>query len=192
MRKSILVGCIFASIVLGILTGVILHANNNRALEKAMLKEVENANKFIEKSENIIQTGTSKEKTSPNTKIVYETVYSDCNHIETTEKNIESEDVNQDEDYFINKYIDWEVKSFSDDKVELYKKQSGICNKHYIVKKYGDYITIYTLDSDGNENLKEITDILTTYLPQEDVDLLEKGIKVSGDIELARLLSDYE
>ena len=55
-----------------------------------------------------------------------------------------------------------------------------------------NYIAVYTLDSDGNQNLKEITDILTVYLPQEDVDLLEKGINVCGDNELAKLLGDYE
>lgn len=192
MKKSILVGCIFVSIISGILIGIIVHFNNDRTLEKATLKEVENANKFIEKQENIIETGTSKEKTSPNAKIVYETLYLECNHLETTEEDIKSEDVNQDENYFINKYIDWEVKSFSDDKIELYKTQGGLCDKHYVVKKLDDYIAIYTLDSNGNEDLKEITDILTVYLPQEDVDLLEKGIKVNGDNELARLLSDYE
>ncbi len=192
MKKSILVGCIFASIILGILIGIVMHFNNDKVLEKATLKEVENANKFIEKHENIIETGSSKEKTSPNAKIIYETFYLGCNHIENIEEDIESEDVNQDEDYFINKYLDWEVRNFSDDKVELYKSQEGICDKHYDVKKYGDYIAIYTLDSNGNENLKEITDILTTYLPQEDVNLLEKGIKVNGDNELAKLLSDYE
>lgn len=192
MKKSILVGCIFVSIISGILIGIIVHFNNNKALEQATLKEVENANKFVEKQENIIETGTSKEKTSPNAKIVYETLYLGCNHIENIEKDIESDDVNQDEDYFTNKYFDWKVKNFSDDKVELYKSQEGICDKHYDVKKYGDYIAIYTLGSDGSESLKEVTDILTTYLPQEDVTLLEKGIKVNGDNELAKLLSDYE
>lgn len=192
MKKSILVGSIFLSIISGILIGIIVHSNNDRALEQATLKEVENANKFIEKQENIIETGTLKEKTSPNAKIVYETLYLGCNHIENIEKDIESDDVNQDEDYFTNKYFDWEVKNFSDSKVELYKSQEGICDKHYDVKKYGDYIAIYTLSSDGSESLKEVTEILTTYLPQEDVNLLEKGIKVNGDNELAKLLSDYE
>ncbi len=192
MKKSVLVGCIFASIISGILIGIIVHFNNNRVLEEATLKEVDNANKFVERHENIIETVTSQEKTSPNTKIVFETLYLQCDHLETKEEDIKIEDVNQDENYFINKYVDWDVKNFSDEKVELYKQQNSICDKHYVVKKLNDYIAIYTLASDGNENLKEITDILTAYLPQEDLNLLEKGIKVNGDNELAKLLSDYE
>ena len=46
MKKSILVGCIFASIILGILIGIVMHFNNDKVLEKATLKEVENANKL--------------------------------------------------------------------------------------------------------------------------------------------------
>ena len=75
MRKSVLVGCIFVSIISGILIGIIVHFSSNRVLEEATLKEVENANNFVEKYENIIETGTLKVKTSPNTKIVYETLY---------------------------------------------------------------------------------------------------------------------
>ena len=192
MKKSVLVGCIFVSIISGILIGIIVHFNSNRVLEEATLKEVENANNLVEKYENIIETGTLKVKTSPNTKIVYETLYLECNHLESKEENIDAGDVNQDENYFLNKYIDWDVKSFSDERVELYKQQVGICDKHYVVKKMDNYIAVYTLDSEGNQNLKEITDILTVYLPQEDVDLLEKGINVCGDNELAKLLGDYE
>ena len=48
------------------------------------------------------------------------------------------------------------------------------------------------MDSDGNENLKKVTDIITTYLPEEDIELLKKGIKVNGDIELAKTISDFE
>ena len=192
MKKSVLVGSIFISIIAGILIGIVIHFYNDSILEKATLKEVENANRYIEKHENIIETGNIKVKTSPNTKIVYETLYLECNDVQTREEDIESKDVNQDEDYFKNKYIDWEIKSFSDEKVELYKQINGICDKHYIVKSYGDYIAIYLLDSDGNEGLKEVTDILITYLPEDDIELLKKGIKVNGDNELARIISDYE
>ena len=190
MRKSILIGCIFASIIAGISIGIFAHKYNDTVMEQAMLEETENVNKYIEKNANIIETMTNKEKTSPNAKIVYETFYTGCNHM--SEEDIEVEDVNQPEDYFKIKYNDWDVKNFSENKVELYKEAEGICDKHYVVKEADGYVAVYTLDSDGNQNLKEVTDILTTYLPEEDINLLEKGITANGDNELARIISDYE
>ena len=192
MKKSILIGCIFASIISGILIGIIVHLYNNSILEKATLEEVEIANKFIENQANVIQTGSLEAKTTPNTKVVFETMYLECSHLETIEQDIDKEDINKDEEFFKDKYNDWKIKSFSEEKVELYKENQGICNKHYVVKENNGYIAVYTLDSQGNQNLKEVTDIVTTYLPEEDIKLLEKGIMVNGDIELARTLSDFE
>ncbi len=192
MKKSILVGCIFVAIIAGITIGIIVHVFNDTNLEKATLEEVENANKMIEKEVNIIQTGTSEEKTTPNTKIVYETFYTNCNHMENVIEDIENEDVNQNKDYFINKYLDWKVNNFSEDTVELYKEIEGICDKHYIVKEKDGYIAVYNLDSENNQNLKEVTEIYVQYLPEEDVELLKNGINVIGDNDLARVLADFE
>lgn len=190
MKKSVLVGSIFVSILLGIIVGVIVHAHNDNVLEKAMLEDVEKVNLLVES--NIIQTTTAEEKTTPNTKIVYETLYTNCNHIETSTEEIKTEDVNKSKEDFENKYNDWEIKNFSDNEVDLYKEVEGICNKHYVVKETDGYITIYTLDSAGNLNLKEVTDVYCAYLPDEDLELLKSGIKVNGDNELARVISDYE
>ena len=192
MKKSILVGCIFVAIISGITIGIIVHVYNDTNLEKATLEEVENANKIIEKDVNIIETGTSEEKTTPNTKIVYETFYTNCNHMENVIEDIENEDVNQNKNYFVNKYLDWKVNNFSEDTVELYKEIDGICDKHYIVKEKDGYIAVYNLDSENNQNLKEVTEIYVQYLPEEDVELLKNGINVIGDNDLARVLADFE
>ena len=192
MKKSILVGCIFLAIIAGISIGVMVHVYNDTNLEKATLEEVENANKVVQEEINIIETGTAEIKTTPNTKIVYETFYIDCNHLENVTEDIESEDVNQNESYFINKYLEWNVNNFSEDTVELYKEIDGICDKHYVVKENDGYIAVYNLDSENNQKLKEVTDIYVRYLPEEDVELLKKGINVIGDNDLARVLADFE
>lgn len=192
MKKSILVGCIFLAIIAGISIGVMVHVYNDTNLEKATLEEVENANKVVQEEINIIETGTAEIKTTPNTKIVYETFYIDCNHLENVTEDIESEDVNQNESYFINKYLEWNVNDFSEDTVELYKEIDGICDKHYVVKENDGYIAVYNLDSENNQKLKEVTDIYVRYLPEEDVELLKKGINVIGDNDLARVLADFE
>ena len=192
MKKTILIGSILTSIIAGISIGIITHIYNDNVLEKGMLEELKNANKLIEAQSNIIQTTSNEEKTTPNTKLVYETLYLECNHTEVLTKNIENEDVNQDKEYFEKKYNDWKIEKFSNEEIKLSKEEKGICSKHYIVKEKDGYIAIYTMDSDGNENLKKVTDIITTYLPEEDIELLKKGIKVNGDIELAKTISDFE
>lgn len=193
MRK-ILIGYIFLAIILGVLTGIFVHNYNQGILEQATLTEVQNANKFIEKQTNIIQTVAEKEKTTPTTKVVFETMFLGCSHEEIVKSDIEKEDINQNEEFFKNKYESsgWEIKNFSSEEVSLYKEEIGICNKHYVVRENNNYVTVYILDMEGNETLKEVTDICTTYLPEEDLRLLKNGIKVNGDKELARILSDYE
>ena len=95
-------------------------------------------------------------------------------------------------DFIENKYKDWQIRSFSENKIELYKTEDKICDKHYIIKEKDGCIAIYTLDSAGNQNLKEVTDIQVQYLPEEDINLLKKGIGVIGDVELAKRIEDYE
>ncbi len=192
MKKSILIGYIFVSIICGITAGILVHIYNDSKLEQATLKEVENANRLIKTEENIIQTGATNIKTTPNTKIVYETLYLECSDIENTTENIKEEDVNKDEEFFKNKYYEWDIKNFSDEKVELYKEVDEMCKKHFVVREKDGYIAIYNINSNGEESLKETTDIFVQYLPEEDVELLKKGIKVLGDNELAKVIADFE
>ncbi len=193
MKKSILVGCIFVAIIAGISIGIMVHVYNDNTLEQATLEEVKNANRLREMESNIIQTASSEVKTTPNTKMIFETLYSSCSHVETITEEIEDSDVNKNEEYFNNKYgADWKVTNFSEDTVELYQERDGICDKHYVLREKDGYIAVYSLDSSGNENLKEMTDIYVSYLPEEDISLLEKGINVIGDNELERTIADYE
>ena len=195
MKKSILVGYIFVAIICGITIGIIVHVYNDNKLEQATLKEVEIAENYKnseKKNKNIIQAGTSKEKSSPNTSITFETYYNRCGHTEIKKEQINSEDVNKEKEYFINKYAEWNIKSFSTDEIKLYREINDMCSKHYIIKEKDGYIAIYTVDSNDNETLKEMTDVSVKYLPQEDIELLKKGIRANGDSELSQKLGDYE
>ena len=62
MKKSILVGLIFASIIAGITAGILLHDYSNASLEKATLEEVKNANQLIARQSNVIATATKEVK----------------------------------------------------------------------------------------------------------------------------------
>lgn len=193
MKKSILIGYFFIAIIAGITLGIIVHVFNDTSMEQGMIEEVENVNKIAKRNEtNIIVTSSNEIKTSPNAYLVFETYYNGCDQDVISKKKIPSGDVNQNEEYFSKSYPDWKIKSFSSEKVELYREKNDMCDYHYIIKENDGVIAIYNVDSNGNMELKETTDIETKYLPEEDVELLKKGIKAHGDNELLEKLSDYE
>lgn len=65
-------------------------------------------------------------------------------------------------------------------------------NSKYIVRNKDEYIVIYKLDTKGEEQLYKTTDIITKYLTEEDIMLLDKGIEITGREELNSFLEDFE
>lgn len=194
MGKSAYIACAIVSIFLGITLGIIVHVYNDEKIEKATIKQVEmiNSIKQTEERNRIVQTSTGEEKTSPNTNIIFETYYNKCGHSKIENSTIDKDDVNKTENEIKEKYSEWNVKSFSGDKIELYKEENSICDNHFIVKENNGYVSVYSIDEDGIEILKEQTEIFTQYLPKEDIDLLRKGIKANSNSQLEQILSDYE
>lgn len=65
-------------------------------------------------------------------------------------------------------------------------------NTKYIIKNKEDYITIYKVTEDEEELLYKTTNIYTKYLTEEDLELLNKGIEITGREELNSFLEDFE
>ena len=61
-----------------------------------------------------------------------------------------------------------------------------------MLREKNGYLAIYTIDLFGNETLKEMTQIVTSYLPETDIMRLKEGIQVNGKEELNATLEDYE
>ena len=113
-------------------------------------------------------------------------------HTITEIKDIEEMKVNMKREEIKEKYPGWEIKEFGKEQIIFYKEQEGICNEHYIIKDNNGYVSIYLIDEQGKEELKELTEIVTAYLPQTDKDALEQGIKVVGREQLNATLEDFE
>ncbi len=169
-----------------------VHIYNDNKVSKAQVEQATKFNEINNKKTNIVATVSTKEKSSPDAKIIFETYYNKCGHSNTETKKIDSSEVNKAQDYFENKYKEWKIKSFSAKEIRFYKEVNEICDKHYIIHENGGIVAIYTLDADGNETLKKNTEISTKYLPEEDLELLKNGIKAFGDKELEEKLSDFE
>lgn len=157
-------------------------------------------NSYYDNSENnnniensvIVKTSSGEEKTTPNTIIIFESYYSKCGHSKIRSEKISNEYVNKTEEEIQKIYSDWEIKSFSSDRIELYKNENSLCGNHYIVKEENGYVTVYNINKDGQEVLSDKTDISTQYLPKDDNDLLKNGIKANSASQLEQILADFE
>ena len=200
MKKTTLIILVCIAIVLGMVGGIIYAIIDRNNLQEAQINEIRKVNELIESNiidtnklqDEIIATSGADVKLSPNAYIIFEKYYTDCGHTIIQKEKVQDSEVNKDEEYFKNAYSDWEIESFTADEVKLYKEFPGSCNEHYLITVGEENIVVYSIDSEGNKTLKEETDIPVQYLPNEDKELLQKGITAYGQNELAKKLEDFE
>lgn len=200
MKKSTIIILVCIAIVLGMVSGILYAVIDRNNLQEAQINEIRKVNELIESNivktngmhEDVVATSGSDVKLSPNAYIIFEKHYTDCGHTIIEKQQINNDEVNKDEEYFKNAYSDWEIKNFTADEVKLYKEFPGSCNEHYLITVGEENIVVYSVDDDGNRTLKEKTDIAVQYLPNEDIELLKKGITAYGQNELAKKLEDFE
>ncbi len=200
MKKSTIVILVCIAIVLGMVSGIMYAIVDRSHLQEAQINEIRKVNELIESNiintnkaiNDVVATSGSDVKLSPNAYIIFEKHYTDCGHTIIEKQQIKDDEVNKDEEYFKNAYSDWEIESFSANEVKLYKEFQGNCDEHYLITVNDENIVVYSVDEDGNKTLKEETDIPVQYLPEEDVELLKKGITAYGQNELAKKLEDFE
>ena len=143
-------------------------------------------------SENLIETTTFEEKTTPNTILTLQKYYAECGHTIETNNVIPYEQVNLTEDEIKEKYSDWNLESFSAEEIILSKEVDSFCGEHYLVTEKDGFVAISTVDQDGIVTFKEKTNISVEYLPETDRITLKNGLMVYGTEELNKLLEDYE
>lgn len=192
MSKTFWVAVILTTIILGISAGILVHIYSDMKLENSNLEHLARFNEMREENKTLIANANDEVKTTPNTEIVFEIYYNKCGHTSVKKVFVSEEDVNKNEEQIAQKYKEWKIRSFTKDMIELYKEENKMCDNHYIVKDNEGKIAIYKIDENDNETLMENTEISTKYLPQEDLELLKKGIKANNNNKLQEILSDYE
>lgn len=192
MSKTFWVAVILTTIILGISAGILVHIYSDMKLENSNLEHLARFNEIREENKTLIANANDEVKTTPNTEIVFEVYYNKCGHTSVKKVFVDKEDVNKNEEQIAEKYKDCKIRSFSKDMIELYKEEDKMCDNHYIVKDNEGKISIYRIDENDNETLIEDTEISTKYLPQEDLELLKKGIRANNNNKLQEILSDYE
>ncbi|MFR2534072.1 MAG: BofC C-terminal domain-containing protein [Clostridia bacterium] len=198
MKKWFGIGIIITillAVVLTVAVQMLINQNTSKyqiSSEKQLAqKEEEQANQQQENIE-LITTSTAEESISPNAIIVFKTYYNGCDHTVTQTVDVPKDLINKGRQEVIKRYKDWDLGSFENTQIVLYKDADGICNEHYLIKENNGYVAVYYLDEQGNETLKETTSIVMNYLPETDIERLKQGIKVVGDEQLNATLEDYE
>ena len=85
----------------------------------------------------------------------------------------------------------WQVVLFSGEKVILQCTVEGQEKEEYILGILDDAVAVFYHDIAEGIYLKEKTDIPVSVLPEEELERLREGIKIIGEEELARQLSDF-
>ena len=197
MKKSIFILILF-SLLLGFIIGLFIYKNNN--FDDNNLEIAENPNEVLIDDEctkweelNSVSTNSSEDKISPKAKLTLKILYKKCNHVtQETEQINNSELINLSQEEFEKKYPDWEIQRFTPTEVVLYKEIDDFCNEHYKIKEKDGNIAVYKIDRNGKENLDSVTDISVSYLANEDIEKIEKGITVYSKKELNKKLEDFE
>lgn len=147
----------------------------------------------IKNNEILIETSSNEDtKVSPTAVLRMVQFYEDCGHIVKEEYNVPEAIVNMTENEIKEYYSGWEIRAFSEDMIEIYKENEGICDEHYTVKDINGYITVYIKNNNGEEKVIRKTEILTKYLSEEDQTILKNGVNVVGKKDLESLLEDFE
>lgn len=198
MRKYYIIS-IVGIIIFAVLVviGIIIYKNTNSNLgmkvEDELAKDINKIEEnLINSNIELVTTASEEEKTSPNCWFIFKTYYTKCEHITIEKDQVQEVMVNKTKEELEKIYRNWNIVTFRSDEVLFYKELEEICDEHYMLKELDGYIAIYTLDEQDNPTFKEMTAIVTAYLPEEDVQRLKEGIKLIGKEKLNQALEDYE
>lgn len=139
-----------------------------------------------------LEASSEKEKTTPNTLMIYKTYYTKCQHYIQEYKDIDASLVNCTESEIKEKCRGWKVEKFGAKEIELSKEEELFCNQHYKLKLENKAIVVYNVDENGIETEYEQTGITTEYLTEEDILKLTTGIYIYGKETLTSTIEDYE
>lgn len=137
------------------------------------------------------EKSAAPEKTTENTKMICEYYYPADGITRRTEKNIPPELINKDREIIENIYDEWSVVVFNNEEIVLRKEINDSETTNYILKDYNGMIAVF-YDVDDEEKLKELTKTPVSSLPESEQELIKKGISITGNKNLLKILQDYE
>lgn len=198
MRKGWTIAFIIGVMILfglGVMAGVYFYEKEKTKdsnMPTKQLASIEQSRDENQIENEVVSTGASETKLSPNCTITEKQYFKGCDHFIKEIKEIPSEWINWTEEQVKEEYKDWKIENITNNEIIVSQEKEGYCGMHYVVKEHGDVLGIYTIDETGQETWKEDTDIATRYLTEEDLSKVQEGIKAIGDDQLHSVLEDFE
>lgn len=188
----LILGIIFA-IVMAIYTYNRGSISDVNIVNTQKLAEVENQeNSYNEMMNEVVETSSTNTNISPNAVVIQKRYYKGCDHLLRETVEIPEELINQDENSLKEYYSDWKVEQYSPTEIIIYKEFKGICNEHYVIKEHNGVLGIFVENDEKVQEWQEDTEIEVQYLPEEDIEEFEVGVRVVGKMNLITFLEDYE
>ena len=156
-------------------------ANRSAAVQDETQAPVQSETPIAEAAERIV----------PSTLMVYEYVYKDGGIQETTQDNSPYFLLDKTEEEISDMFSDWEIVSFTSEKVVLRKTLEEKSGQYYILGIQDGCIAVFYSEPVNGSKLKEVTSTPVSALSAEEQIRLREGINVDGKEELMRLLEDY-
>ena len=88
-------------------------------------------------------------------------------------------------------YTGWQILFFSPEKVILRCKIEGLSSETYILGESDGFLAVFYEDTEKHIRLKEKTELPISALPEGEAMQLQEGIRVTGEENVAKLLSDF-
>lgn len=171
-----------------------IERQQEQELLQALIKAQEDSSCNINKNNEIIAANYN-DTINNETQLIYKTLYAQCEDTIEEIQNATSELIGLNEDgfkeYLTENQLDWEIESFSKERIVLSKQVDTICPNYYLVSVNNGCIAIYRYDENNNRRLIEQTDIPINILPIIDQEKLQKGVLLETMDEVNRLLEDY-
>ncbi len=189
MRKWLIVIALILVFVLSVFCGFMVKSYINFSKKgsenNAILAENTQENKAV-------NTASAEITVSPNSEVIMTQKFNKCGHTVTKREEAPREIVNLNREKVQEYFEGWNIDKFTPNEIEISKEVSGICGEHYVLRESDGYISISTKNDIGEYIFKGLTDIPVQYLPEDDLNNLEKGIEIVGRDNLNRFLEDFE
>lgn len=88
-------------------------------------------------------------------------------------------------------YNGWQIMLFSPERVVLRCSIDGLSSESFLLGEEEGYLAVFYEDQDKTIRLRERTGLPLSALPEGEARQIREGIRVTGEENLAKLLSDY-
>lgn len=189
MKKWIIVTLSIILFIISVMIGYLINSIVNFSEKKEQTPYVLAEEKI---EEEVIDTSYSDITVSPNAEVILTEKFSRCGHTSVTKDIAPREIVNLNKEKVQEYYEGCSIDKFTSDEIEVSRNTTGICDEHYILRESDGFISINCKNNVGEYIFKGLTDISVQYLPQEDLEKLQKGIEIVGRENLNKFLEDFE